>query len=317
MEGTPLVSEYENNLLITLFEMRVPYRFLLVKNMNEEFNIDFPLDIEERFLFIDNLIDNEYVQYVDNQYNIVQREELESLKYDVFIELTQKGGEVSEKLLDVDWTTYHDCGWGCNMSLNTANIEKLNHIKKVASRYLSNESHLKIIEENPWNATYWKQLNTTGYKIELKLTDKEFRRYFNFYSYGENKYKLPPSDLNAPTFLDEKRTISLSKRLNLKSKNTNMNWDLEFSDYRCIEEFIKFFNEEELNDDEIFSLISLIFASFDDEILNTSQMNMELFRKFVKILKVNYNLVKPILDYWISDKGNGSLGAYLKEVKNL
>lgn len=295
--------------------MRVPYRFLVVKNMSEEFNIAFPLIIEERFSFINNLIDNKYVQYVDNEYNIIQKEELENLKYDVFIELTQKGGGIAKKLLAVDWTTYHNCGWGCDMSLNTANITKINHIKKIATTQLSTESYLKIIEEKPWNATYWKNIDTIGYKIELKLTDKEFRRYFNFYSYGENKYKLPPSDFNIPTFLHKKQTDSLSKKLNLKSKNINMDWDLEFSDYRCIQEFINFLNEEELNEDEIFSLSSLIFASFDDELLSTSQMNMQLFSKFVKILKANYNLVKPILEYWMPNKGNGSLGEYLKGIK--
>ena len=46
---------YENNLLITLFEMRVPYRFLLIQDMSEAFNMTFPLAIEERFLFINTL----------------------------------------------------------------------------------------------------------------------------------------------------------------------------------------------------------------------------------------------------------------------
>jgi len=305
------MTKYENNLLITLFEMRVPYRFLLVKNMSEEFNIAFPLAIEERFLFINNLIDNGYVHYVDNKYNEVKREELKDLNYDVFIELTQKGGVIAEKLLNVDWATYHNCGWGCNMSLNTANITKLNYIKEITSSRLSSKSNLTIVKENLWNATYWKSINTTGYQIELTLTNKEFRRYFNFYSYWENKYKLPPSDLNIPIFLDDKQTDFLAKKLNLKSKNINMDWDLEFSDYKRIKEFINVFNNEELSEDEKFLLIALIFASFDDEILHTSQINMQLFNKFVKILKANYTLVKPILDYWMPDKGSGSFGEYL------
>ena len=305
------MTKYENNLLITLFEMRVPYRFLLVKNMSEEFNIAFPLAIEERFLFINNLIDNGYVHYVDNKYNEVKREELKDLNYDVFIELTQKGGVIAEKLLNVDWATYHNCGWGCNMSLNTANITKLNYIKEITSSRLSSKSNLTIVKENLWNATYWKSINTTGYQIELTLTNKEFRRYFNFYSYWENKYKLPPSDLNIPIFLDDKQTDFLAKKLNLKSKNINMDWDLEFSDYKRIKEFINVFNNEELSEDEKFLLIALIFASFDDEILHTSKINMQLFNKFVKILKANYTLVKPILDYWMPDKGSGSFGEYL------
>ena len=309
------MTKYENNLLITLFEMRVPYRFLLVKNMSEEFNIAFPLAIEEQFLFINNLIDNGYVHYVDNKYNEVKREELKDLNYDVFIELTQKGGAIAEKLLNVDWATYHDCGWGCNMSLNTANITKLNYIKEITSSRLSSKSNLTIVKENLWNATYWKSINTTGYQIELTLTNKEFRRYFNFYSYWENKYKLPPSDLNIPTFLDEKESSSLSKKLNLKSKNTNMDWDLEFSDYKRVEEFIEFFNKEELTEDEKFLLVALIFASFDDELVKEGNITIKFYRRFTKILRENYELCLPILDYWLPDKGHYSLGYYFSSLR--
>jgi len=310
------MTKYKNNLLKKLFELKIPYKFLMRKNMNEILNILFPLDIDERFIIINNLLDNSCVNYLTDDNKIIDKKDILTIdENNVSLALTQKGGAIAEKLLNVDWTTYHDCEWGCDMSLNTANMTKLNHIKEIASTRLSSESCLQIIEKNPWNATYWKTLDMTGYQIKLTLTNKEFRRYFNFYSYWENKYKLPPSDLNIPIFLDEKEKDSLSKKLNLKSRNTNMDWDLEFSDYERIEEFIYFFNEEKLSDDEKFLLIALIFASFDDAILKTSQMNIILFSKFMKILKSNYTLVKPILDYWMLDKGNGSFGEYLIQNK--
>lgn len=104
---------------------------------------------------------------------------------------------------------------------------------------------------------------------------------------------LPEPKFRCPT----KEAIEvLSKRFNLPNEENMQDWEWEVADSARINEFIKAYKTESLNDDEKFTLMEIIIQSFED--LNTDLNNNPNWNGILKILRTNFTLHQYTIWYW-------------------
>lgn len=90
----------------------------------------------------------------------------------------------------------------------------------------------------------------------------------------------------------------LSKELNLPEPDEfSQDWQYEVADSNRIEEFVKFYLDNNLNKSEKFTLMSLILESTNDSVQNKS-LNCETWEQIAKILTNDTDINKQILEYW-------------------
>jgi hypothetical protein len=91
---------------------------------------------------------------------------------------------------------------------------------------------------------------------------------------------------------------SLNKNLSLPSTGMEQDWEIELADLNRIEEFVSFYKNSSLNEEEKKALMSLIVASYDDY-LNEKHISNEVFeREIKKLLTIDKYLFTELFDYW-------------------
>lgn len=99
-------------------------------------------------------------------------------------------------------------------------------------------------------------------------------------------------------FVLEKNAIDfLNRELDLRATGLEQDWDIELANADRIIEFINFYENTFLNDNEKIALGALIIGSLED-LANKESVNNEIWKKVKKLLCNNYNLLRPVIDYW-------------------
>ncbi|MEN9639045.1 MAG: hypothetical protein RLZZ262_913 [Bacteroidota bacterium] len=93
----------------------------------------------------------------------------------------------------------------------------------------------------------------------------------------------------------------LSKKLSLPYMGIEQDWDVELADKNRVDEFIFYYNENDLSFEMKYATMSIILASYDD-FLNDIEIDSD-YRWFEieKILKSEKEIFRDLLEYWAVD----------------
>jgi|SRR5690606_3180240 len=90
----------------------------------------------------------------------------------------------------------------------------------------------------------------------------------------------------------------LSKELLLPYTGTEQDWDIEMADSNRIDEFIKFYKDNNLCNDKKEAVMSLVLSSYDD-LLNENNLEInDKWNEIKSILKSERIIFVDLIDYW-------------------
>src|SRR5690606_26829963 len=98
--------------------------------------------------------------------------------------------------------------------------------------------------------------------------------------------------------LKKKIIEQLSKELLLPYTGIEQDWDIEMADSNRINDFLKFFQQNDLSVDEKIAVMSLILASYED-FLNENDLEIDNRWKDVSsILETERVIFVDLINYW-------------------
>ena len=90
----------------------------------------------------------------------------------------------------------------------------------------------------------------------------------------------------------------LSRELKLLEPDEfSQDWQYEVADLNRLEEFVMFYFDEKLNNNEKFTLMNLILESANDCVQSES-LNCKTWEQIAKILTYDIDINEQILEYW-------------------
>ncbi|MCD2421591.1 hypothetical protein LQ567_02385 [Niabella pedocola] len=93
----------------------------------------------------------------------------------------------------------------------------------------------------------------------------------------------------------------LSKKLSLPYLSVEQDWDIELADKNRIDEFISYYNENDLSAEVKYATMSIILASYED-FLNDRELERDYrWYEIEKILKSGRGLFSELMEYWAVD----------------
>lgn len=93
----------------------------------------------------------------------------------------------------------------------------------------------------------------------------------------------------------------LSKELSLPFKGVEQDWDIELSDNKRVDEFVSYYNKNDLSAEMKYAAMSIILASYDD-FLNEKELDRDYRWYDIKeILKSEEELFRDLIEYWAVD----------------
>jgi hypothetical protein len=93
----------------------------------------------------------------------------------------------------------------------------------------------------------------------------------------------------------------LSKDLSLPYMGFEQDWDVELADKNRVDEFIFFYNENDLSAEMKYATMSIILASYDD-FLNDKELYRDYrWYEIEKILKSEKEVFRDLIEYWTID----------------
>ncbi|MBY8963096.1 hypothetical protein KJK34_10065 [Flavobacterium sp. D11R37] len=93
----------------------------------------------------------------------------------------------------------------------------------------------------------------------------------------------------------------LSKELSLPYMGFEQDWDVELADKNRVDEFISFYNDNDLSAEMKYAIMSIILASYDD-FLNDKELDRDYrWYEIEKILKSEKEVFRDLIEYWTID----------------
>lgn len=93
----------------------------------------------------------------------------------------------------------------------------------------------------------------------------------------------------------------LSKKLSLPYMGIEQDWDVELADKNRVDEFISYYNENDLSAEMKYAAMSIILASYDD-FLNDKELDSDYrWHEIEKILKSEKEVFSDLIEYWAVD----------------
>lgn len=90
----------------------------------------------------------------------------------------------------------------------------------------------------------------------------------------------------------------LSKELLLPYTGIEQDWDIEMADSNRIDEFIKFYKDRSLCDNQKVALMSLILSSYDDFLNNNNLEVDKRWNEIKSIIKSERLIFVDLVEYW-------------------
>ncbi|MBW3518534.1 hypothetical protein [Flavobacterium sp. NKUCC04_CG] len=90
----------------------------------------------------------------------------------------------------------------------------------------------------------------------------------------------------------------LSKELLLPYTGIEQDWDIEMADSSRIDEFIKFYKDRSLCDNQKVALMSLILSSYDDFLNNNNLEVDKRWNEIKSIIKSERLIFVDLVEYW-------------------
>jgi hypothetical protein len=102
-------------------------------------------------------------------------------------------------------------------------------------------------------------------------------------------------------FLNKEILEKISKNLSLPYTGIEQDWDLEMANSKRINEFLNYYKQHALSQDEKFAIMSLILASYND-FLEENNVEVDSRWKMIReILESDRSSFADLLNYWSSD----------------
>ncbi len=98
----------------------------------------------------------------------------------------------------------------------------------------------------------------------------------------------------------------LNKNLSLPATGMEQDWEIELADLNRIEEFVLFYRNSSLGEEEKKALMSLVVASYDDYLNEKFTSNDRYENEIKDLLKLDKHLFSELLDYWSLNGENDS-----------
>jgi hypothetical protein len=113
--------------------------------------------------------------------------------------------------------------------------------------------------------------------------------------------------MTAMKFLSTEAVLFLNKVLSLPATGLEQDWEVELADPNRINEFVSFYENSILNSDQRYALMALIIASLED-LSYIKPIESVLWRRISSIILKEYELYRPLIDYWslVDEKCSGN-----------
>lgn len=99
-------------------------------------------------------------------------------------------------------------------------------------------------------------------------------------------------------FLRRETIERLCKELSLPCKGNEQDWDIELADKNRVDEFISFYNDNDLSIDMRYGTMSILPASYDDLLDDTGIDRDYRWREIERMLKSDKQVFLELVDYW-------------------
>ena len=118
--------------------------------------------------------------------------------------------------------------------------------------------------------------------------------------------------------LDTEAIQFLNKALNLPVTGFEQDWEIELANPNRINEFISFYENIKLDNKHKYALMALIIASLED-LSYIKPVEHELWEKIYKLLSDEFDMYKPLIDYWslADEKKSNDVFAITKLMRSL
>lgn len=108
-------------------------------------------------------------------------------------------------------------------------------------------------------------------------------------------------DENFPQYPTRQAMDKFNQLLNLHEDKYMQDWEIELADDTRLDEFLECYHSHAKTNEEKFTLMSLIIASFDDYYWEDESSIM--WGKIKPLLLVDRDLFKPLIEYWCAWDG--------------
>ena len=93
----------------------------------------------------------------------------------------------------------------------------------------------------------------------------------------------------------------LSRKLSLPYMGFEQDWDVELADKNRIDEFISYYNENDLSAEMKYATMSIVLASYDD-FLNDKELDIDYrWYEIEIILKSEKGIFRDLIEHWAVD----------------
>lgn len=99
-----------------------------------------------------------------------------------------------------------------------------------------------------------------------------------------------------PEYPTRQAMDKFNQLLNLHEDKYMQDWEIELADDTRLDEFLECYHNHAETNEEKFTLMSLIIASFDDYYWEDE--NSMMWKKIETLLLVDRDLFKPLIEYW-------------------
>jgi len=90
----------------------------------------------------------------------------------------------------------------------------------------------------------------------------------------------------------------LSKELSLPYTGIEQDWDIEMANSKRINDFLKFYQQNDLSDDRKTAVMSLILASYDDFLNESNLEDDDRWDEIKSILESERVILADLINYW-------------------
>jgi hypothetical protein len=93
----------------------------------------------------------------------------------------------------------------------------------------------------------------------------------------------------------------LSRKLSLPYMGFEQDWDVELADKNRIDEFISYYNENDLSAEMKYATMSIVLASYDD-FLNDKELDIDYrWYEIEIILRSEKGIFRDLIEHWAVD----------------
>lgn len=120
-------------------------------------------------------------------------------------------------------------------------------------------------------------------------------------------------------FLKDEAMAKVSKDLRLPFHKHMYDWDIEVSDINRIDEFLKYYKDNDLSLEERRVMVALVIASFDFYLIEVSENGNKLWDSIIEVMKDDILLFDGIREYWtmkheVYEGGEFDVAKYLRRL---